>query len=341
VSERITLYVVRGFFLLVCAGLGLYLYNNEHGLESAVDVAPYIFIACGGALMVILVESLSARKGASTLSSIVFGLILGLVLSILFRPLIVLIFEALGTEQQEMSIRFVNLVTTVLLCYFGVTLLLHTQGRFKFIVPFVEFRKEDKDHRPVLLDTSVLVDGRIGELLQTGIIRCRVFVPRFVVEELHTLSDSTEKVKRERGRRGLELLDRLRRNHGVELLPASGEPGQVDVVLLDLAHSLDGWILTTDATLRARGKVQNVDVINLNDVADALRILAVPGQTLRVEILRKGEERDQGVGFMPDGTMVVVEGGRGAIGKTVEVEVTGTIRTSAGRMVFARLLETV
>ena len=247
--------------------------------------------------------------------------------------------EALGTEQEGGSIKFVHLVVTVLLCYFGVTLLLHSHGRFKFIIPFVEFRKEVKEHRPVLLDTSVLVDGRIAELLGSGIIKCRVLVPRFVVEELHALSDSSDKVKRERGRRGLELLDRLRREGDTELVPAMAPPGQADVALLELSLSLGAWVLTTDKTLGTRGKVQDAEVVNLNDVADALRIQAVPGQELTVSVIRKGEEEHQGVGFLPDGTMVVVEGGEEAIGKTVRAEVTGTIRTSAGRIVFAKLAE--
>ncbi len=342
-AERITLYITRAFFLLVCAGLGLYAYSAKHGFESTVQAAPYLLGACGVAVVIILVEIISSRTRLSTVSSIAFGLVLGLALSILFRPVIVLVLEAFGADMTEPgaedSERFINLATTTVLCYFSVTLLLHTHGRFKFVVPFVEFRKEVKEHRPVLLDTSILVDGRIADLLTSGIIKCRVLVPRFVVEELHALADSSDKVKRERGRRGLDLLNRLRTASEIELVPAQVSAGQVDVAILELALSLGGWVLTTDATLGVRGKVQNAEVVNLNDVADALRMLAVPGQTLRVEVLRKGEEEGQGVGFLPDGTMVVVEGGRRAIGKTVNAEVTGTIRTSAGRIVFARLVE--
>ena len=336
-AQRIALYIVRGLFILLCGGIGLSVYTYLHGSGSPVDAAPYLLAGCACGLLVVGVEVLSARGGTSTVSAIVFGLILGLVLSLLFRPLILVLFETFGAELQEGSLRFVHLVTTAVLCYFGVTLLLHTEGRFRFIIPFVEFRKEVREHQPLILDTSALVDGRIGELLQTGIIRCRVLVPRFVVEELHGLADSKDKLKRERGRRGLDLLERLRQRRQAELVESPAPGGSVDAALLELTQSMGGWLLTTDANLKARGKVQGVDVVNLNDVADAVRTMAVPGQTLSVEILREGEEKGQGVGFLPDGTMVVVEGGRSAMGRVIEVQVTGSIRTSAGRMIFAKV----
>jgi uncharacterized protein YacL len=340
VAERIALFVVRGFFLLVSAGLGIYAHSIKTGERPGTDATSYIVVACALALAVIVVEVFSARTRVSAVASVTFGLVLGLLLSLLFRPVALLVLEAVGSERDEEVLRFVNLVMTVLLCYFSVTLFLHMRGRYKFLIPFVEFRKEVKEHRPLILDTSMLVDGRIGDLLASGLIKCRVLAPRFVVEELHALADSAEKVKRERGRQGLEILDALRRRGLVEVIPATAASGQVDVAILDLAQSLGGWVLTTDATLKARAKAEDAEIVNVNEVAEALRLKLVPGECLSVAVLRRGDAEGQGVGFLPDGTMVVIEGGRDAVGRTVSAEVTGTIRTSAGRLVFAKLVDT-
>ncbi len=341
-AERIALHTVRGFFVLVCAGIGLHgapLFASEH------ESMRWLLGACAAALGVVVVEIFTSRGGASTLSSIVFGLLLGLILSSLFEPINVLILEDFGVDvkkkEEELRplLRFMHLVTTALFCYFGVTLLLHAHGRYKFIIPFVEFRREVKDRQPALLDTSALIDGRVEALIASGILNCRVLVPRAVLEELHALSDSSEKLKRERGRRGLSMLERLRTERQMELVASEHRPGEVDTLLLALAADLGGWILTTDTALATRGKVQGVHVVNLNDIADGMRLQATPGERVEVSLLREGEGPQQGVGFLPDGTMVVVENGRGAIGKKVDVEVTGTIRTSAGRIVFAKLIE--
>lgn len=337
-AERIALHTVRGFFILVCAGVGLY-GASQFGWEQ--ESLRWLLGACIVAAAVVLVEVLTSRGEASTLSAIVFGLLLGLILSSLFQQVNGLILAGFGVDvkEDERPLRFMSIVTTTLCCYFGVTLLLHTHGRYKFLIPFVEFRREVKDRLPALLDTSALIDGRIESLVAAGMVNCRLLVPRAVLEELHALSDSSDKLKRERGRRGIELLERLRSERHAEIVPSEHRPGEVDVVLLGLATELGGWIVTTDATLAARGKVQGIQVVNLNEVADGMRLQAVPGEHVEVNVLREGEGPHQGVGFLADGTMVVVEGGRACIGKKIDVEITGTIRTSAGRIVFARPAE--
>ncbi|HAK95440.1 MAG TPA: PIN/TRAM domain-containing protein [Planctomycetes bacterium] len=337
-AERIALHTVRGFFILVCAGIGLYC-ADQFGAEQ--EELQWLLGACAVAVVVVVVEIFTSRGEASTLSAVVFGLLLGLVLSSLFQQVNGLILASVGVDvkEDERPLRFMNIVTTALCCYFGVTLLLHTHGRYKILIPFVEFRREVKDRLPALLDTSALIDGRIEQLVAAGIVNCRLLVPRAVLEELHALSDSSDKLKRERGRRGLELLERLRRERQAEIVPSEHRPGEVDAVLLGLTADLGGWIVTTDATLAARGRVQGVQVVNLNEVADGMRLQAAPGERVEVNVLREGEGPQQGVGFLPDGTMVVVENGKASIGRKVEVEITGTIRTSAGRIVFARPAE--
>ncbi len=338
VAERIALHTVRGFFILVCAGIGLYM-ADRFGSER--EQLHWMLGAVAVAVIIVAVEVFASRGRASTLSAVVFGLLLGLILSSLFQQVNGLILAGFGVEvkHDERSLGLMNIVTTALCCYFGVTLFLHTHGRYKIIVPFVEFRREVKDRLPALLDTSALIDGRIEQLVAAGIVNCRLLVPRVVLDELHALSDSADKLKRERGRRGLELLERLRRERQAEIVASEQRPGEADNVLLGLAVDLGGWIATTDATLAARGKVQRIQVVNLNEVADGMRLQAMPGERIEVNVLREGEGPQQGVGFLSDGTMVVVENGKASIGRKVEIEITGTIRTSAGRIVFAKPAE--
>ncbi len=344
-KERLPFYVIRAFFVLVCAGLGLYgsldVFYIE-GVSTSPNTLPYLLGACVVAVLVILAEMMSSHADISTLSCVIFGLVLGLVLSILFRPVIDLISESFVSVPEEQVdqrfLHFFQLVSAALFCYFGVTILLHTRGQFKFIVPYVEFRREIKDRQPLLLDTSVLIDGRIEAFLRSGVIHSPVMVPNFVLDELHALSDSSRKIKRERGRRGLKVLSSLQEDGKVEVLPVQAAEGEVDVALLGLATDHGGWILTTDANLVERGKVQGVNVVNLNEVADAMKLNVVPGEIVKTTIIRKGEEKHQGVGFLSDGTMLVVQNGEDKVGEEVTVEVTSMIRTSAGRMIFGDLV---
>lgn len=338
-SNKLPFYIVRGFFVLVCAGIGIYGAVQFHHDKFLLY---YILVACGIAVGVVAVEMRFSRTDISTLSSVVFGLVIGLVLSVLFQPVIQLIAGAFGYQdlnKENDVMLFLQLVSTALFCYFGITILLHTRGRFKFIVPYVEFRRESRDSSPLILDTSVLIDGRIESLLESGVVNCSVLLPSFVIEELHALSDSSVKLKRERGRRGLEYLERLRNEGKIDIIQAEGAPGEVDARLLNLAVDHSGWVMTTDSNLVTRGGVQGIKVVNLNTIASAIKMQMIPGDVMQLSVLRKGEEAGQGVAFCPDGTMVVIENGATRIGKTVDIEVTSIIKTSGGKMVFAKLKE--
>jgi len=226
-------------------------------------------------------------------------------------------------------------------CYLCISLLIQTKDDFRFIIPYVEFSKEVKGLRPYVLDTSVVIDGRIADLVETNALDNQLIMPRFVLSELQGIADSSDKLRRARGRRGLDILNRLRNNQDIDLKIYDRElpemDGQaVDMKLVLLAKHLDGKIVTGDYNLNKVARLHNVSVVNLNDIANSLKPVFLPGETFGVRIVKPGEEMGQGIGYLDDGTMIVVEGGREHIGKEVKVNVTSVLQTSAGRMIFGK-----
>jgi uncharacterized protein YacL len=233
----------------------------------------------------------------------------------------------------------------MILCYTCISLLIQTKDDFRFIIPYVEFSKEVKGIKPYVLDTSVVIDGRIADLVETGILDSQIVMPRFVLNELHAIADSADKMRRARGRRGLDILNRLRNSPHVDLkiydreLPElAGQP--VDMKLILLAKNLAGKVITGDFNLNKVAKLHNVDVINLNDIANSLKPVFLPGESFDVRIVKPGEEAGQGIGYLDDGTMIVVEGGKEFISRQVKVSVTSVLQTSAGRMIFGKFITT-
>lgn len=196
--------------------------------------------------------------------------------------------------------------------------------------------------RDKLLDTSAIIDGRIADVASTGIIEGRLVVPRFVLRELQTLADSDDQLKRARGRRGLDILKTLQRDDKVslEILERDyPELNDVDAKLIKLAVDSGGVIVTNDYNLNKVADLQNAPVLNLNEVANALRPVVLPGEEMNVHIIREGKEAGQGVGYLEDGTMVVVDGGRDFIGESIDASVTSVLQTPAGRMIFCKVKE--
>lgn len=188
-----------------------------------------------------------------------------------------------------------------------------------------------------LLDTSAIIDGRIADVVATGFVQGSLLVPRFVLRELQRLADGGDALRRNRGRRGFEILKRLQDLQSVEILEVEiAGAADVDTKLVELARQRGACIVTTDYNLNRVAELSGIDVLNVNDLANALKPVVLPGESLRVQLLREGKEAGQGVGFLEDGTMVVVEQGRRLLGQEVPVIVTSALQTSAGRMVFAR-----
>ena len=196
-------------------------------------------------------------------------------------------------------------------------------------------------HHYKILDTNILIDGRIYDLVKTGFLEGTLLVPNFVLYELQYIADSGESIKRVRGRRGLDILNKLRKEKIVPIEMYDGDfedIPEVDSKLIALAKKVDGVIVTNDYNLNKVIQFQNVDVLNINNLAKSLRPRVIPGETLKVVVVKKGTERQQGVAYLDDGTMVVVEDGRYFMNKPIDVEVTSALQTDAGRMIFARPL---
>jgi uncharacterized protein YacL len=237
----------------------------------------------------------------------------------------------------------IKLLLTVVCCYICISTLLQTKDEFRFIIPYVEFSKQVKGAKPLVLDTSVIIDGRIADICDTRFVDTRLIVPRFVLHELQSVADSSDKLKRNRGRRGLDMLKRMQNNPKVELqiseanLPELRELRKVDERLVALAKALDARVVTNDFNLNKIAQLQGVEVINLNELANALKSVALPGEILTVRLVKPGDQMGQGVGYLEDGTMVVVEQGRSLVGQEVTLAVTSVLQTPAGRMIFGRV----
>ncbi|CAM3977086.1 PIN/TRAM domain-containing protein [Cohnella lubricantis] len=203
--------------------------------------------------------------------------------------------------------------------------------------PILEEEPKYEHHK--ILDTSVIIDGRIADICKTGFIEGTLVIPEFVLEELQHIADSSDLLKRNRGRRGLDILNKIQKELDVKVLiyeDAAEEAGEVDSRLVKLAKAMRGKVVTNDFNLNKVCELQGVSVLNINDLANAVKPVVLPGEEIVVQVIKDGKEHGQGVAYLDDGTMIVVEGGRDFIGTTMEVLVTSVLQTSAGRMIFAK-----
>lgn len=340
------LLILRVALILVAIGIATLLVGTLLHEGDPVWLPWVIFIgtlALAGA--VIGADVLLPRKQIDVISAVYFGLLVGVFLTyvvlLVLTPLLPTPLP--GDRWAQGSRTTVQLILGMVLCYICISVLIQTKDDFRFIIPYVEFAKEVKGLKPLVLDTSVVIDGRIADLVETNMLDNQLIMPRFVLTELQAVADSGDKLRRARGRRGLDILNRLRTNENVDLkiydreLPEmSGQP--VDMKLVLLAKHLEGKIVTGDYNLNKVARLHNVQVINLNDIANSLKPVFLPGEMLAVRIVKPGEEVGQGVGYLDDGTMIVVEGGREQVGKEVKINVTSVLQTSAGRMIFGRVM---
>ena len=193
-----------------------------------------------------------------------------------------------------------------------------------------------------LLDTSVIIDGRIADICSTGFLDGKLLIPVFVLEELQHIADSADALKRVRGRRGLDILQKIRTESGlqVEIINQDFDDiSEVDSKLIRLGQQLGGKIITNDYNLNKVSELQGVPVLNINDLSNAVKPVVIPGESMTVNVVKEGKEHGQGIAYLDDGTMIVVENGRYYLGKTIQVEVTSALQTSAGRMIFAKPIE--
>ncbi len=337
---RMALFLLRAIFIVVSAGIAV-LIINDTSLQSAPTWVPGAILAGMIALplAVIAVDGSIRRKDLTVITAIYFGLVIG---TFLTYVAMLALTPVLPLKQADPLWTWLPLIIGPVLCYLCTSLLLQTRNDFRFLIPYVEFARDVRSLRPSVLDTTSIVDGRIADLAEAGIFESRFVVPTFVLDELQTAAESSDRQRRTRGRRGLDVLNRLRANKSVDIDVMSPRDEVIDETSLEsrvvtMARQLDGRVITVDPNVTKLAGVQNIAVVNVHDVALALKPTFIPGEALAVRLVKQGEESDQGVGYLDDGTMVVVENGRGHIGRTVQVSVTSTLQTSAGRLVFAKL----
>ncbi len=335
------LHVLRALFVLLMAAVGFF-FAFQESPPLDLDISVVIAIAVGVLLVCIDILSPQRRKLA-IFSGTFFGLIVGLLVAYVLSFVVRLLVVQYATGNQEALIRYINMLISVAACYLAISVIMQTKDDFRFILPYIEFTKQTKGARPILVDTSVLIDGRITDIAMTGIIESQLIVPQIVLTELQQIADSADKLKRNRGRRGLDVLAKLRSNGRTDVSifdpHRDDESIGADQLLVNLALELGGRILTNDFNLNKVAQLKGVDVINLNELANALKPSVLPGEKMSVRIQKPGEDPGQGVGYLDDGTMVVVEGGRNHLNQEIEFTVTNTRQTSAGKMIFGRLGE--
>ncbi|WP_166829991.1 PIN/TRAM domain-containing protein [Thalassoroseus pseudoceratinae] len=333
---------VRIVFLLACAG-AIATYISQGAPHPIISARPFIWFLVLLAItqLATLIDLLIPRKDIKIISSVYFGLIIGFILSVLLMQALA---PLLGGDARAEGL--VTMLATLMIPYVCVTLLLQTRDNFRFVIPYVEFSRELKGGKPLILDSSALIDGRIADVMDTKILDSQLVVPDFILHEIQEIADSNDKQRRTRGRRGLDVLSKLQNSPHVDvkMLDAheSGDAtGPVDQRLIALSKQNGGRVVTNDYNLNKVANLQGVDVINLNDLSNALKPRYIPGERLQIKVIKEGESVGQGVGYLDDGTMVVCENAANMVGKEIGVIVTSVLQSSAGRMIFGRQVHSV
>ncbi len=336
------LIVLRAAYFLICASaIAAFVNTWSDPYEVFKDRQFSAFLVMLTVSQVVtLIDIFTPRKRIEVISAIYFGLLIGVLLSYMLMQTTTPLLEALKLLKYEGPIK---LVLTLMVTFLSTSLLIQTRDDFRFVIPYVEFARELKGVRPLILDSSALIDGRIADVVETKILDSKMIVPDFVLKEVQDIADSQDKNRRIRGRRGLEVLAKLQQMPHAEVTVYDTKKKEVeyrgltvDQRLVELGKDLNGRVVTSDFNLNRVAAVQGVEVINLNDVASSLRPRYLPGDNLKVRVIREGEAQGQGVGYLDDGTMVVCEQGRDLIGKEIETTVTSVLQSSTGRMIFTR-----
>ncbi len=329
-----TVNLLRVLFVTFCAVVGAF--TSQETQQNAI---PGLFAGLIFGLVLVLIDRLLKGFSLRAFSSATFGLLLGL-----FFANLLLASQVLRYQPEETQ-WVARLIVYCAFGYLGMMLAMRSnRDEFSLIIPYVRFARETTQHEPLIIDSNVIIDGRIAELCATGFLSRSLIVPRFILGELQLLADSHDSIKRERGRRGLEMLNELQKSSQIDLTihdaPAADGETTIDARLIRVAKVLRARLLTNDQALCQVARLQQVPVLNLNDLSKALRPVAVAGDELELSLVKEGRDPHQAVGYLPDGTMIVVNHGRPYIGRTLPVIVSGSIPTAGGRLVFAELKET-
>ncbi len=313
------IWIIRASFTLLSAVFG-FITNSWNGGITVLIIA----------IILVGIES-SIRRA---LMRDVFACLAGLTFGLIVAGLIIYIISH-ATEVKNATL---TMSIALLFSYTGMMIFYRRRETFGlFSLAASGFSATSRGFK--ILDTSVIIDGRIREICQTGFIEGRLMIPQFVLNELQHIADSTDQLRRNKGRRGFTVLRMMQNDPDIEVEVTEDDfpdVAEVDAKLVQLAQKLDAQIITNDFNLNEVAELQGVTVLNVNELAHAVRSVVVGGEVIQVRLLREGKEPNQGVGYLDDGTMVIVEGGRGYVGQTLDVVVTQTLRTSAGQMIFTR-----
>jgi uncharacterized protein YacL len=330
-TPALTINLLRVLFITFCAAIGA-------NISSAFidDVWPGLGLGLVLGLVIVLIDRLLKGVSLRLFSSATFGLLLGWIFANLLIASQILRYQ---TESAQWAAR---LIVYAVFGYLGMMLAMRSsRDEFSLIIPYVRFAREATQHEPLVIDTNVIIDGRIGDLCGTGFLSRSLIVPRFILDELQLLADSHDPTKRERGRRGLEILNHMQNSRDIELTVHESTADDADLGtdarLVRAAKVLKARLLTNDHALAQIARLQQVPVLNLAELARALRPTLVAGDEIDLHLVKEGRESHQAVGYLPDGTMIVVNNARAHVGKTRTVVVASALQTAAGRLIFAEL----
>src|SRR6476620_7905750 len=329
-TPQLTVNLLRVLFVTFCATVGTIISSEAEGA-----LLPGLLIGLAFGLVLVLIDRLLKGLSLRAFSSATLGLLLGLFFANLLLASEILRYQSETTQWAA------RLVVYCTFGYLGTMLAVRSnRDEFSLIIPYVRFARETTQHEPLLIDTNVIIDGRIADLVGSGFLSRALIVPRFVLGELQTLADSRDAIKRERGRRGLDILNELQKSRELDLTihDTTGDADvSIDARLVRAAKILQARLLTNDQALCQVARLQQVPALNLADLARALRPRATAGDELELNLVKEGREAHQGVGYLPDGTMIVVNHARAFLGKLVTVTVSSALQTGAGRLIFAEL----
>ncbi len=324
-----TLIFIRAFFLIISGVVGYQIGSIYEQYIMGIG------FGCLAGLLLIFLEANMRRVSVHGLSSMVFGLILGMMMAKLITDIISLL--PLGDFVHSI----LKVVLTLVFSYLGAVMALRGKDEFNLIIPYVRFRRQDVQEDIVILDTSAIIDGRIADIHKTKFFEARMIIPRFVLHELQRVADSDDSLKRQRGRRGMDIVRTMQKDSAIDLRIHEDdvtEAPDVDTKLVRLAKMLDAKICTTDFNLNRIAGIQGVKILNVNELANAVKSVVFPGEVMEVKLIKEGKESDQAVAYLDDGTMIVVADGRRSIGQKIKAEVTSVLQTQAGKMIFAKIV---
>lgn len=328
-----TLLVIRIGFIITCMSASWLLCYTI----TAWDHFRTIAVLVGGLIgvLIVLVDVLLKGFSLRGLSALTFGLCIGLLLAVMIGS------SPLLEQGNPEVIYLVRLALFVVCPYLATVVALRGKDEFNLVIPYVRFVPHEVDTPLVVIDTSALIDGRIARVCETHFLGAGLIIPSFVLTELQAIADSPEAVKQARGRRGLEVLNELRKIKGIDIRIHQSDVARrqdVEAKLIYIAQSNKAKLLTTDVNLAKMAQFQGVPWLNLQALEKALRPVLVVGESIEVELVKPGKDEGQAVGYLADGSMVVVNNGRGHLGKRVNVEIIGALPTGGGKMIFANLL---